>query len=116
MTREEALAHFERNYVWPKEQAFLRTLEERYRAMRDELVPGFLDAFRRVCRQAGVQQAAGTRGPLGYITCAMLRTALADGLLSHRLTAQGGSGMDPVDQKRSMTLPGLCYPDDLGRN
>jgi len=117
MTREEALAHFERNYVWPKEQAFLRTLEERYRAMRDKLVPGFLDAFRRVCRQAGVQQAAGTRGPLGYITCAMLRTALADGLLSHRLTAQGREWyLDPVDCETEYDAAwAFCYLDDLGK-
>lgn len=116
MNREEALAHFETTYVRPMSLAQLRALAEEYRVRRDELARSFVAVFREVCVKAGGMQASGEKAPLAYITCALLRTALADGLPSHRISAQDGSWyLDPVECKVKYDASwAFCYLDALG--
>jgi hypothetical protein len=87
MTRDEALQHFQEHYVKTVSQAKRLALEEYYQKHREELVVGFYDSLRQICRRIQAMQAGGEKGKIRYLHYAMLRTAILDQTYRWRIDA-----------------------------
>jgi uncharacterized protein YjbI with pentapeptide repeats len=76
MNRTEALEHFEKNYVQNRLEEKILQAQSCLLQHRDELVKEFRESLRAVCRRIKVMQEAGKLDKVGFITYAMLRSAI----------------------------------------
>ncbi|HOV26443.1 MAG TPA: pentapeptide repeat-containing protein [Pseudobacteroides sp.] len=87
MNREEALQHFNENFVRQKSIEKMLKVEEFFHKNRDNLVADFLDSFRRICLKIKQIQNEGKKGEVGYITFSLLRTSMKEGKLLYLIEA-----------------------------
>lgn len=78
MTREEALKHFDENYVQVKSIEKFKCIEEYYLANKDEIIASFIESFRQICLKIKDCQLKGKKESIGYIQYSMLRTNIME--------------------------------------
>ena len=78
MKKDEALIHFQENYVKKKVNEQLFELEKYYANQKNELASRFVESFQRLCTKVLRIQAEQGKGRIGFIHYSMLRTRLQE--------------------------------------
>lgn len=78
MTRDEALKHFDENYVQVKSIEKFESVKEYYLAYKDEIIASFIESFRQICLKIKDSQSKGKKEGIGYIQYSMLRTNIME--------------------------------------
>lgn len=98
MNREEAWEHFITHYAQEFGRAKIMELEDLYRQQLDVFIAEFIESFRQICNQIKAMQLRNEKGPIGYITYSMLRTAILDRRPAYFIEAFGPEWfLDPVE-------------------
>jgi hypothetical protein len=87
MTRDEALAHFQKNYVEPQIEQSLADLDAYYQDNWEELTGTLKDAFRQLCQETVRMQSVGKKNSIAYIYGSFLYSSLCLGQSVYRLDA-----------------------------
>jgi hypothetical protein len=82
MTRQEALEHFEKNYVQVKALDSMEKIKKYYEVNKDKIVASFIESFKQICLKIKDSQSKGLKGNIGYIQCSMLRTNIMEKSMS----------------------------------
>jgi|LSQX01.3.fsa_nt_gb uncharacterized protein YjbI with pentapeptide repeats len=80
MKREEALEHFNENYVKVKSLEKLNKLDKYYEENKDTLAADFVESIRLLCIKINEMQEKGENGKIAHIVCSMLRTNVIFGV------------------------------------
>ncbi|WP_411680963.1 hypothetical protein [Clostridium thailandense] len=78
MTRDEALKHFDENYVQVKSIEKFKCIEEYYLANKEKIINSFIESFTQICLKIKDYQLKGEKEGIGYIQYSMLRTNIME--------------------------------------
>lgn len=77
MNRRQALEHFKAGPLKEKGIEKMDQVNEYFKTHKEELLPDFIESFRRICIKIAEMQARGEKGEIGYITYSAMASNIA---------------------------------------